>query len=690
MSLTISRLFSAGIAIFLILGVSTFPRFYAYLGAALLIYGILLRRFSQCWLLVLPSLLVAVDLTPWTGRILVNEFDFFVLITVALALGMGRVSYRFIQQPKVATALTVLLVAQLIAISRGVAFFLEEGEGEFFLYHSLENVLRVSKGFWEALFLLPLLEYERSKNQDWGKYFFYGMLLSGVVFILIVFWERLAFPGLFDVRTDYRITGLFSGMLLGGAMVDGYLAMVFPFFWFCFRRNNPVIFQWIGSILLVGGLYCVLVTYTRSTYLAVLLGFISLIYVSKDSQFFFIKSLFLKVLPIGVGILIILSFLGGDFVKSRFSTVGEDLLKRVNHWEHALHLMGESPINYILGAGLGTYPKLYFEESNESSFILKQGSQEEGFIRLIPNQRSGELYIRQRFLMEESNNYTVSVKVRTQQESTERLLIELCERNILPFLHECPTVILVIPPTKGAWVELEKDINLSGYHSLMVNSLRPTEISIMNRGLHQHVDITEIKILGSSQTSLLKNTDFSNGFDYWFYSSGTHLAWHVKNQLLAVFFEGGIVGLFAFGYVLSILIRQCSDMLLKRNVYAIIFSSSLVAMAIVCLFDSPLDDPRISWLFYLFAFVILFEPVDQFEGFKFSYSLKQIRLVGVLFLLAIPVSIGYLMKKYDVDFKHLVLKGKERLVPESSLLDVWLRPEPKFQNWVMDGIIRQF
>ena len=52
----------------------------------LAVYFIALLRFPRLWLIVLPLATVAIDLTPWTGRFLYNEFDGLILMSVAAAL----------------------------------------------------------------------------------------------------------------------------------------------------------------------------------------------------------------------------------------------------------------------------------------------------------------------------------------------------------------------------------------------------------------------------------------------------------------------------------------------------------------------------------------------------------------------------------------------------------------------------
>ena len=55
---------------------------------------------------------------------------------------------------------------------------------------------------------------------------------------LTVVWERYAFTGLLNFSSDYRATGMFWEMHVGGAALDGYLALGVPFVVWAFMRTS--------------------------------------------------------------------------------------------------------------------------------------------------------------------------------------------------------------------------------------------------------------------------------------------------------------------------------------------------------------------------------------------------------------------------------------------------------------------
>ena len=66
--------------------VGRFPLAPLALGVALLCYAGLLIRFPTSWLLLIPALLPVLVLAPWTGWHYIDEFDSFVLVTLAVGL----------------------------------------------------------------------------------------------------------------------------------------------------------------------------------------------------------------------------------------------------------------------------------------------------------------------------------------------------------------------------------------------------------------------------------------------------------------------------------------------------------------------------------------------------------------------------------------------------------------------------
>ena len=182
---------------------------------------------------VLPALLPAVDLMPWTGWISFEEFDLAVLCVAAG--GYARWAARRPLAPPTATAplsaadawglkmLVLLGMAAAVAVSMWRGF---DGAGGFVwgwwqAYHEPMNSLRVAKSFWLALLLLPLWRaVQRVDPVRAAHDVSLGLSAGLLVVALLTVWERWAYTGLLNFSSDYRTTALFWEMHVGGAALD--------------------------------------------------------------------------------------------------------------------------------------------------------------------------------------------------------------------------------------------------------------------------------------------------------------------------------------------------------------------------------------------------------------------------------------------------------------------------------------
>ncbi|KAF0092837.1 MAG: hypothetical protein FD128_2735, partial [Hyphomonadaceae bacterium] len=205
-------------------GVLAYPIAPAALGIFLFGYIYLLIRWPFAWLIVIPALLPLMDFTPWTGRFFFDEFDLLILATLG---------FYFWQKPKVRLRsllslaslilLTLFGVFYIVSLFKGLLPLPELNANAFNNYYSNFNSLRVAKGFFWSLLLLPLLQVTIRRYRNAYHYFAYGILLglAGVSVFAVI--ERMVFVSLFDFASDYRINGMFSTMHAGGGHFESYL-----------------------------------------------------------------------------------------------------------------------------------------------------------------------------------------------------------------------------------------------------------------------------------------------------------------------------------------------------------------------------------------------------------------------------------------------------------------------------------
>lgn len=233
-------------------------------------YMALLLWRPQAWLLAVPALLPVLDFAPWTGWFFLEELDLLLLATCAAgywAVGGAAAPTKLPGPARLALGLFVL--CYLVAAWRGVTPLAPLDANSFANYTSPYNGLRVLKGVLWPVVLLPLL---RATAGDQGsnlqRLLVPGMILGLAACSLAVVWERMAFPGLFNFASDYRPTAPFSAMHTGGAALDAYLAMAFPFVTLWLVNHPPPRRLALGLAALGLGLFAGLTTFSRDIYLA--------------------------------------------------------------------------------------------------------------------------------------------------------------------------------------------------------------------------------------------------------------------------------------------------------------------------------------------------------------------------------------------------------------------------------------
>ncbi|WP_431049763.1 hypothetical protein [Roseateles sp. L2-2] len=234
--------------------------------------------------LLVPALVPVIGFAPWTGWITFEELDLLVLAIAAggyTAIALTApphkpVAWRYRTlrwRAAVRVLMAVFALSAFIAIWRG---FDQAGGVDFGFWQGFQepmNSLRAGKSFFLVLMLLPLWQ----KASDLRPSSVQRLSRAAWVLVLITtslgaLWERWVYTGLLDFSTDYRTTSLFWEMNVGGASLDGALALSLPFamLW-AMRERRPLRFVAALAVLLLA-FYASLTTFSRGVYLAVPAG----------------------------------------------------------------------------------------------------------------------------------------------------------------------------------------------------------------------------------------------------------------------------------------------------------------------------------------------------------------------------------------------------------------------------------
>ncbi len=691
-----------------------FPVANRWLAGGLVAYLVLLWRFPSAWVVVVPALLPVLDLAPWSGRTFFNEFDLVLLATVAGGLWARGNGLRALGLSRGAWLLVGLLAVQQIAVTaKGLLPLQPVDANAFYSFYSHYNALRVGKGFLWALLLLPMLGQAVARGASLGRLWSLGMLGGLAAAIVSVAWERALFTGLFDFDTPYRATGLFSGMLTGGAPIDGYLVAALPFLAACVLVWRGVVAAGLGLALLPLAVYALAVTFSRIDYPAVGLATLVLlggwVWLLRGPVSSARPRVALLVAAVAViATVLAVPLLGGGYLQSRFATIGGDLQYRLGHWASVLDSMAPLESTSLIGMGKGAFPRAYALRPGAelpSTFALVH---EEGntFLRFGPSGAS-TVFVRQRLPVAEAGPYRLDVRLRGHQAERALLMVEVCERHILPFLPECRTVRVWLVPPYDQWEEYHVPFQVDDLGRQHWYGARPVEVSLMHRGLAHGLDIDDVQVVTPSGARLLRNGDFNRGMDHWVFSDNVHTAWHVKNLWVEAFFEGGWSGLLLLVALQAYLVVRLFRRIGRGDPFAVMLLASLAGFWTVGLADSLVDEPRMALMFYLMTWLAMARPEPDLavapsaglgqarsalEGLALRYAglpwpVRGVAL-GAVAVVGLSGAFVFLQRQYDMSPGQVLVRLAEKAGVDQPSVVSLLSPSSRFAGHTLDGQVR--
>ena len=341
---TVTLLVTA-VALFLV--ITDYPLGGFFVGFGLLTYAAIVWKYPYAPVFLIPALLPILDFSPLTGRFFFNEFDILLLATVFLSACQKQGPPLPLVLPRGNSMLLYLFVlSSSIAIIKGAWPLHWPDINSFNNYYSGLNGLRSAKGCLWAIFFLPLLRREVAADASTVyRLFVYGMVGGVVLASSVVVAERLAFTGLLNYTNPYRVVGPFFEMHNGGAFIEGYFVVSLPFVaWFVVMQK-----QWpwriIGLLIFLIGGYCMVVTYARGGYLAMMVAMTVLAFFSLKESAGSRSSTTILLMVMCFGLLAASAvpvLRNGGVMAGRFASSHGDLLSRAAQWQEALSMMGNS------------------------------------------------------------------------------------------------------------------------------------------------------------------------------------------------------------------------------------------------------------------------------------------------------------------------------------------------------------
>lgn len=568
------------------------------LATALVAYAMLLWRWPQAWLVVIPVVLPALDLAPWSGWMLVGESDLFVLATLGVLAWRTPLAWADVRLPRgTAIVAALFLTSVVISLARGLLLPGPQA-GSSDIYMLPLNAWRLAKPLGTALLLLAFAAQRQRRHGDALPLFAWGVTLGVCVVAVEVGLERMAFVSLFDFSTDYRVVGPFSSMHIGGGHIGAYLAMAVPFALVCLVRWRWWSLPTLAVITLLS-VATLIVTYARTAYVAALLALCATalgLALSGRRRGVAWLGLVLVLLPTGLGLGWAATH--SELMSGRLRTISQDLTMRLDNWSYGARLQGDSLATRLFGMGIGSYPRLSLAATGPlagpGDFAL---SQQDG--RSVLTLRSRDLlYFGQKVRAVHGESYTLSLLARSPQGGS--LSVALCEKLLL-YSMRCGGKVFPLAPG-SAWTRLSAVVRLGDDPPAptLAWPRRPVDFSLFGTP-GSAIHITGLHLTDANGGEMLANGGFTDGLARWFFTADDHLSWRIKDQYLMTLFDNGVLGLLALAALMAACVANILRALARGDAMAAVLLGSITAICASSLFDAVLEAPRLATMIALVA-----------------------------------------------------------------------------------------
>ena len=584
--------------------------------------------FPFSWPFLFPILLVAGDAYPFTGQLVVQEYDSMLLGSFAgwIFRGEGRgarsekrgargegqearveMGQRFLTAGLVwAWGPWIFLgLSVVVAMSLGLSRLPVAPWGDqLSVYFTGLNSLRIAKGYiWGILFAGCALSASASGGGfKWRKHFVWGMQCAMLYVGCFMIVERWLFESLFDFSREFRASGPFFTMHIGDQHVDAFIALSIPFAFVATKQAKwmPRIATGIGLVSLM--LYAAVATMSRATIAAVVIEVVLLLFVVNlaqsraNTRFRWIR--WIRVcLSVGVASILAVSVCllvwKGEALRKRFETVQSDWQGRVGHWTRALELSSNGWMDCTFGHGMGTFPTAMATDMGHAIPPLSWRPDHGGEIEL---KGSWPIYLEQTRWPVTSESISLHFDAERFPQTgpdVSTLRFYRCYKSVFHSFEMTQETVSLFGKSSNPL-----DIELSNAQiddsSPAQRRFRPETYGVSLSGTSR-VTIRNPTSSAAIKESLGKRSPISRKSSApWCFTCDNHLVWRAKNFAVHLYYELGLLGLISAALLVGVWITPnekqldqsfCFDQALARV--------SLVGFLIVACFGTLVDTPWI-------------------------------------------------------------------------------------------------
>lgn len=578
-----------------------FPAWQIAIALGLAAYVLLLVFRPMAWLIILPAALPLLDLAPWTGRFFWDEFDLLMLVTLAVAVWLGQFRAVVWQVPKLRVLLAVFVLVTSISLMMGLFPLQAWDANAFSAYWSHYNSLRLAKGLLWGLVFYGLYRSMPGKESAFATLSI-GMALGVLGVSVWALWEQMQFAGAASTA-DYRVTGSFSSMHTGGGHFEAYLVMALPFVWgLIFTSRNLFYRGGLAAIFLLGA-YALFSTVARGGAVALGVALAILIVGTWLARSKHSRHRTGHAVPMLLGVLtvaVMIAGASGVFWKQRITQTSTDADIRFRHWSEVLDIRDAGWMTVLFGQGLGSLPATNLMSHLPVEAGSYRYTSDNGNIYLALNS-AGTLYMAQRVPPRPAETLTLKLDARVPSAPT-GLEASLCEKNLFNS-RRCLWLKLDVKADTQKWQSFSQTFFSGDVGAGNWLTRRPVQLSLYNPAPGTIVAVDNVRLLDGAGQNLVKNGDFSQGGDFWFFKSGDHLFWHAKNLWVHLLFEQGWLGSLLFSMIMILALLRLARPVSHGALEPTVWLAALGALATVGIVDSLLDAPRLALLVYGVLFV---------------------------------------------------------------------------------------
>ncbi|MFP5462370.1 MAG: VanZ family protein [Gammaproteobacteria bacterium] len=593
--------------------VVAFPLGRWILGLGLTAYALLLARHPRLYLVVVPLALPSIDLAPWSGRLFWDEFDALLAVTVGVRLltwSPARAAEASAGASAGPIGRTARLAMAAMALSVGASAalgFLSAGPldaNAFTSYLGQGNALRIAKGYGWAALLLWLLARDL-KTPGARRLLVWGLAAGLAAVIAGVLAERLWFLGTPELSTIFRAAGMVSATHTGGAYLEVLPVVLAPWAVAGAAMARVGVARAACVLLVSCGMVALWLTASRAAAAAWLLSMLVFAWawwrgggarVLGSTRRSVVA---LAIAGAAVALAAAVAFASGlsPLLLSRFASSLQDLPVRLAHWDRTLRMIEPDAVGLLLGAGLGSYPRLhYLNHAIEDRLpAYMRAPAVAGVPARLVLTGGGGLYLDQRLRERPDGVLSLQGRVRALGEAG-RLNAALCVKSMM-YSMGCRWAAV---EAGAKWREFTVEVQAPGPVRGVGWLPAPVSLSLHNASFGAGLEISGLS-LRDGGVDLLYNGSFDHGLDGWFMTSDTHLAWRTHNVAVQTLFEQGLLGLFAAAMLLLAIARGLGRLRGAGGEPALraAITASLTGLLVIGAFDSPLDWPRLVALLAL-------------------------------------------------------------------------------------------